>query len=78
MTVTEYYVCFQSAIISEDDAAEFKKQVYDQIELLEGVEYALLGLGGFLILVATVTFIVLCVRSRRNKDEKVQSYLSDI
>ena len=42
----------QSALISEDKAAEFRHQVYLPITLAKVVEYVLIGLGALFILVA--------------------------
>ncbi|KAJ7392990.1 CD36 [Desmophyllum pertusum] len=48
----------ESALISEDKAADFRHQVYLAITLTEVVEYGLIALGILFILVALVLFIL--------------------
>jgi len=55
----------ESALISDEKAKEFRDKVYGVIKLTKVIQYILIGLGAFCILVAIVLAIVLfCARGR--------------
>ncbi|XP_031556963.1 lysosome membrane protein 2-like [Actinia tenebrosa] len=65
----------ESAKISEHDAADFRKQVYDKIELTKGIEFGCIALGAVLIAASVIVFIFHARRKgwifNNNKDEKL-------
>ena len=60
-----FSIAFQSAKISDSDAAKFRKRVYDKITMTKGIQYGLIAVGGLFILVAV--FIAVCQRDQRRK-----------
>jgi len=55
----------QSALISDEKAAEFRQKVYRPITLTHVVEYLLIGLGALCIVVAVVLFLVPVSKKKR-------------
>ncbi|CAG5123818.1 unnamed protein product [Candidula unifasciata] len=47
----------ESAMISESDAAEFRSEVLDKIELTKGVQFGLIGLGALLMLIVVIVLV---------------------
>ena len=56
---------FQSAVISDEKAAEFRYKVYRAITLTHIAEYLLIALGGLCIVVAVVLLIIPTSRKQR-------------
>jgi len=54
----------QSALISEEKAAEFRHQVYLPITLTKVAEYLLIALGALFILVAFVLLLLACRKTK--------------
>ena len=60
-----FHSSLQSALISEDKAAQFRHQVYLPITLTKVVEYVLIGLGALFILVALVLLFLTVKKTKR-------------
>jgi len=69
----------ESALISDEKAAEFRQKVYRPITLTHVVEYLLIGLGALCIVVAVVLFLVpvskkkrleMCIQAGDNDEKK--------
>ena len=59
-----FFHFLQSALISEEKAAEFRHQVYLPIMLTKVVEYLLIALGALFILVAFVLLLLACRKTK--------------
>ncbi|KAI8798272.1 lysosome membrane protein 2 [Biomphalaria glabrata] len=61
----------ESAVISDQDASDFKSQLLDKITLTTWVKYGLIGLGAFMILCVVVILVSLRLRQMCRREEEV-------
>ena len=73
-----HFFFLQSALISDEKAKEFRDKVYGVIKLTKVIQYILIGLGAFCILVAIVLAIVLfCIRGRAREVNMLNLFLQN-
>ncbi|KAH9495206.1 Lysosome membrane protein 2 [Bulinus truncatus] len=61
----------ESAVISDQDASDFRSQLLDKITLTVAVKYGLIALGSFMILCVVVAVVIMRLKRKCQKEEQI-------